>query len=188
MPDLVPLDFPGNQLLAIAFGLALLLAGRRVFWLVLGVVGFLFGFDLADRLLGLDSRGLGLVIGVLAGLLGVFIAIFLQKFAVGAAGFLIGGYVTLTLLQAEPGSLSATDLIAFVVGGLVCAFLALWLFEVALILLSAVAGSALVLQALDRTLDLEPAAEALGFAVLVVLGIAVQAGIGPRRRRRRVRE
>lgn len=184
MPDLVPLDFPGDQLLTLFFGVVLLLAGRRIFWLVLGVVGFLFGFDLADRLLGLESHGLGLMIGLLAGLVGVFVAIFLQKFAVGAAGFLIGGYLTLTLLQAQPGSLSGTDLIAFVVGGLVCAFVALWLFEVALILLSAVAGSALVLQALD----LEPAAATLGFVVLVVLGIAVQAGIGPRRRRRRVRE
>lgn len=185
MPDLVPLHFPGNQLLAVAFGAVLLLAGRRIFWLVLGVVGFLFGFDLADRLLGLESHGLGLVIGLLAGLLGVFVAIFLQKFAVGVAGFLIGGYLTLTLLQAQPGSLSAFDLLAFVVGGVICAFLALWLFEIALILLSALAGAALVIQGLG----LEPAAATLGFLALVVLGIAVQAGIGPRsRRRRRARE
>lgn len=184
MPDLIPIEFPGNQLLTIAFGLVLLLAGRRIFWLVLGVVGFLFGFDLADRLLGLESHGLGLVIGLFAGLVGVFVAIFLQKFAVGVAGFLIGGYLTLSLLQAQPGSLSGTDLLAFVVGGVVCAFIALWLFEIALILLSALAGSALVIQALG----LEPAATTLGFLALVVVGIAVQAGIGPRKRHRRVRE
>lgn len=184
MPDLVPLDFPGHRLLAIAFGAVLVLAGRRIFWLVLGVVGFLFGFDLADRLLGLESQGLGLIIGLLAGLLGVFVAIFLQKFAVGVAGFVIGGYLTLTLLQAQPGSLSGFELLGFVVGGVICAFLALWLFEVALILLSALAGAALVVQGLG----LEPAAATLGFLVLVVLGIAVQAGIGPRKRRRGARE
>lgn len=184
MPDLLPIPFPGHQLLTVAFGLALLLAGRRIFWLVLGVVGFFFGFDLAERLLGLESHGLGLILGLLAGLLGVVVAIFLQKVAVGVAGFLIGGYLTLTLVQADPGSLSGGDLLVFIVGGVVCAFLALWLFEVALILLSALAGAALVV----GSVPLESGATTLGFLVLVVLGIAVQAGIGPRRRRRRLRE
>lgn len=180
MPDLLPIEFPGDRLLAVAFGLVLLLAGRRIFWLVLGVVGFLFAFDLANRVLGLDSQGLGLVIAVLAGLVGIFVAIFLQKVAIGVAGFLIGGYLAFSLLRVDPGSISGGDIVAFVVGGVVCAFLALWLFEAALILLSSLAGAALVIDGLA----LEPTAATLGFLVLAVVGIAVQAGIGPRRRRR----
>lgn len=183
MPELLPIDFPGDRLLTVGFGLALLLAGRRIFWLVLGVVGFFFGFDLASRVLGLESQGLGLLIGLFAGLIGIFVAIFLQKVAVGVAGFLIGGYLVATLLQVDAGNLSAGALVGFVVGGVVCAFLAIWLFEAALILLSSVAGAALVMQAVS----LDPAAAALGFLVLVVVGIAVQAGIGPRRRRPRAR-
>lgn len=183
MIDLLTLDLPGGRLVTLAFGLVLLLAGRRIFWLVVGVLGFFFGFDLASRVLGLDAEGLGLVIGVFAGILGVVIALFLQKFAVGFAGFLIGGYLTLTLLQADTGSLSGGDFGAFLLGGVVCAFLAVWLFEIALILLSSVAGAALVSQGLT----LDPGPEALAFVVLAVLGIAFQAGIGPRRRRRRVR-
>lgn len=183
MPDLSTFDFPGNRLFVLVFGLALLLAGRRIFWLVVGVVGFLFGFDLASRVLGLDSEGLGLLIGVFAGILGIFLAVFLQKFAIGLAGFLIGGYLTLTLLQADAANLSGTDLVAFLVGGLICALLAVWLFEVALILLSSVAGAALVTQ----SLTLDPGATTLAFAALAVVGIAVQAGIGPKKRRRAVR-
>lgn len=182
MTDLLTLDLPGGRLATLLFGALLLLAGRRIFWLVVGVIGFFFGFDLASRVLGLDAEGLGLVIGVFAGILGILFALFLQKFAIGLAGFLIGGYLTLTLLQADPGSLSGTDLGAFILGGVVCAFLAVWLFEIALILLSSVAGAALVTQGLG----LEPGAEVLAFALLVVVGIAVQAGIGPKRRRRRV--
>lgn len=181
MPDLLTLDLPGGRLVTLAFGVVLLLAGRRVFWLVVGVVGFFFGFDLASRVLGLDSEGLGLLIGVFAGILGVFLAVFLQKFAVGLAGFLIGGYLTLTLLQADPGNLSGTDLGAFLVGGVICAFVAVWLFEIALILLSSVAGAALVVQ----NLALDPGATTIAFGLLAVVGVAVQAGIGPRRRRRR---
>lgn len=182
MTDLLTLDLPGGRLVTLAFGAILLLAGRRIFWLVVGVVGFFFGFDLASRVLGLSPEGLGLVVGVFAGILGVVFALFLQKFAIGLAGFLIGGYLTLTLLQADFASLSATDLGAFVLGGVVCAFLAVWLFELALILLSSVAGAALVTQGLA----LDPGSSTLAFALLAVVGIAVQAGIGPRRRRRRL--
>lgn len=182
MPDLPSFDFPGTQLFSLVFGFALLLAGRRIFWLVVGVVGFLFGFDLASRVLGLDSQGLGLLIGIFAGILGIFLAIFLQKVAIGLAGFLIGGYLTLSFLQADPGNISGNDLVAFLVGGLICAVLAVWLFEIALILLSSVAGAALVTQ----SLNLDGGAVPLAFAALAVVGIAVQAGIGPRKHRRRV--
>lgn len=188
MPELLPIDFPGGPVLEVAFGLALLLAGRRIFWLLLGVVGFFFGFDLASRVLGLESEGLGLLIGLFAGLLGIFVAIFLQKVAIGVAGFLIGGYLTATLLGVGPGEISIGTLLAFAVGGIVCAFLALWLFEAALILLSSIAGAAILGGALEEMLDLAPAAAALGFLVLVVVGIAVQAGIGPRKRRRAARD
>lgn len=181
MIDLLTFDLPGGRLVTLAFGAALLLAGRRIFWLVVGVVGFFFGFDLASRVLGLDSEGLGLVIGVFAGILGVIFAIFLQKFAIGLAGFLIGGYLALTLLNADPGHLTGTDLGAFILGGVVCAFLAVWLFEIALILLSSVAGAVLV----SQNLALDPGSATLAFGLLLVLGIAVQAGIGPRKRRRR---
>ena len=188
MPEFLPIDFPGGVVLEVAFGVALLLAGRRIFWLLLGVVGFFFGFDLASRVLGLESEGLGLLIGLFAGLLGIFVAIFLQKVAIGVAGFLIGGYLTATLLGVGPGEIAVGTFVAFAVGGIVCAFLALWLFEAALILLSSIAGAAILGGALAETLDLAPAAAALGFLVLVVVGIAVQAGIGPRKRRRAARD
>lgn len=177
------LDFPGDRLLSLLFGVVLLVAGRRIFWLVVGVIGFYFGFDFASRVLGLESQGLGLLIGAFAGVVGIFLALFLQKLAIGLAGFLIGGYFALTLLQADAGSLTGAELGAFIIGGLVCALLAVWLFDLALILLSAVAGAGLIIQSVGAS----PAVAMLGFMVLLVAGIAIQAGIGPKRRRRRVR-
>ena len=183
MPELLSIQFPGDRLLILVFGLALLFAGRRIFWLVLGVLGFLFGFDFATQVLGLDSRGLGLLIALLAGAVGVFVAVFIQRLAVALAGFLIGGYLTLTVLGAEVTSLAASDSVAFILGGILAAFLAVWLFEAALILLSSVAGAALV----TGMAELQPGTTSLAFFLLVVVGLAVQAGIGPKRRRR-VRE
>ena len=186
MPELFQDGFSGSQILTLLFGIVLLVAGRRIFWLLVGVIGFYFGFDLASRVLGLDAQGLGLLIGAFAGIVGIFLALFIQKLAIGLAGFLIGGYPTMTLMGADAASMTGTELIALVVGGAVCALLAVWLFELALILLSALAGAGLVVEALGT----EPATATLAFLVLVVIGIAIQAGIGPstkKRRRRRLR-
>lgn len=183
MPDLVPFDLPGGTLFALLFGLALLLAGRRIFWLAVGVVGFFFAYDLAHRFLEAGSEGLELAIGLLAGIIGIVLAIFLQKVAVGLAGFVIGGYLVTDLVTGGTGPLDLTQLVIFFVVGIVCAFLAIWLFETALILLSSLAGAALILE----PLQLEPSASLVAFALLVVVGVAVQAGIGPGRRRRRQR-
>ncbi len=179
-----PPSFPGSHLVVLVFGLALLLAGRRIFWLVLGVIGFLFGFDLADRVLGLDPHGLGLLVALFAGIVGIFVALFLQKVAIGITGFVVGGYLALVLLHADPANLATRDLLAFLIGGIVCAVVALWLFEIALILLSSLAGAALV----EHSAGLAPSAALVAYVVLVLVGVAVQAGIGPRRRRRRLRD
>lgn len=186
MQDLIPIDLPGGELFAVLFGLALLFAGRRIFWLVVGVIGFLFAYDLANRYLAASNNDLRILVGVLAGIFGVVLAIFLQKVAVGLAGFLVGGYLALELVGGSfnPSSVTAVELIAFFVGGAISAVLALWLFETALILLSSLAGAALV----TETLHLEPARWFLAFFVLLVLGVAVQTGIGPRKRRRRYRD
>lgn len=181
MSELVPFELPGGALFAFVFGLALLLAGRRIFWLAVGVVGFLFAYDLAHRYLGVGGHGLDLLVGLLAGIAGIVLAIFLQKVAVGLAGFLIGGYVALDLLGGDPPVLSTTEVVVFFLAGLVCAVLALWLFETALILLSSLAGAALVAQAAR----LDPSSSILALFLLVVVGVAVQTGIGPKRRRRR---
>jgi len=183
MPDILPFDIPGGPAVALLFGAALLLAGRRIFWLVVGVFGFLFAYDMAQRYLGARTEGLELIIALLAGVAGVFLAIFLQKVAIGLAGFLLGGYVALGALGGANGTVTGPHLVIVLIAGVVCAILALWLFETALILLSSLAGAALIVEALD----LEPAATLLAFALLVVVGVAIQAGIGPRRRRRRLR-
>jgi hypothetical protein len=184
MTQILPFDVPGGSLFALLFGLALLLAGRRIFWLVVGVFGFLFAYDLAQRYLGARTEGLELIVALLAGLAGIVLAIFLQKVAVGLAGFLLGCYVALGALGSTGGAggtVTAPELALVLIVGVVCAVLALWLFETALILLSSLAGAALI----GDSLDLEPASSLLAFAILVVVGVAVQTGIGPRRRRRR---
>ena len=72
------------------------------------------------------------------------------------------------------------EVMIFLIGGIVAAVLALWLFEGALILLSSLVGAALIADALDLT----SSTRSLALIGLTVLGIAVQAGITARRSRR----
>lgn len=180
MLELLPFEVTASRWVAVVFGIVLLLAGRRIFWLVVGVVGFLFAFDLARRVLGLDPAGLGLLLAILAGVLGVFLAIFLQKVAIGLAGFLVGGYFGLSLVGGGAQSFTASDAVIFLVAGVIAAILAIWLFQGALILLSSLAGAALV----SQSLPVGEGAAMLAFLLLLVLGVAVQAGLGPGRKRR----
>jgi hypothetical protein len=42
---------PGTQIVTILVGIVVLIAGRRLFWLFVGVVGFVAGLSLAFQLL-----------------------------------------------------------------------------------------------------------------------------------------
>jgi histidinol-phosphate aminotransferase len=86
----------GNPLiigLNLLVGLILLAAGRRLFWLAVAAAGFLFGLGLAGAWLEAQSGGLAFLLALGVGLLGALVALFLQRIAIGVAGFLIGSYL-----------------------------------------------------------------------------------------------
>ena len=74
-------------LFRLLLGIALLVMGRRLFWLFLGGVGFVFGFDFAERMVHGQSHSVIIIIALFSGALGAMVAIFLQKFAVIVGGF-----------------------------------------------------------------------------------------------------
>ncbi len=88
--------FFGSRLLTAAAGAVLLVAGRRVYWLVVGLVGFVVGFTLAAEYLE-GPDWLILVAGLGTGLLASGLAVFFQKVAITVAGFLIGGLAVLVV-------------------------------------------------------------------------------------------
>ena len=158
-------------------GIVLLLLGRRLFWLFVGVAGFLVGMEIAQRFVA-GPQGMKLLIAIAAGILGAMIAIFLQKAAIAIAGFVIGGYITVELLRASalfPKSLAGMQGAAFsvpyIIGGIIGAVLLFVLFDWGLIVLSSLSGASLIV----HSIIFQSHALPLLFAVLVVIGILVQA-------------
>lgn len=160
-------------LLRALLGLVVLLFGRQLFWLWVGVTGFLAGVTLSARFLSGQPNWIILLIGLIAGLVGALLAIVLQRLAIGIAGFVAGGYILVALLNlvgVTPGRLAW---LPYVIGGILGAVLVLFLFDWALIVLSSLTGATLVVQALA----LRPSVSALAFIILVVVGIVVQAAL-----------
>ncbi|HEV7517064.1 MAG TPA: hypothetical protein VGR07_12255 [Thermoanaerobaculia bacterium] len=181
---------PNARLLALALGVTLLVLGRRLFWLFVGIVGFFTVYQLSLDSLHLHPPGLRLFLALVAGLFGVLLAIFVQRVAVGIAGFLVGAWLAAGFLGIDVGlrahgahALSASPgrLVVVLLAGIVAAVLALRLFDMALIALSSLAGAGLILDAAHAA----PPSRPLFLVILAVAGIAIQAGWTGRRARAR---
>ena len=156
----------------ILIGAALLLFGRRLFWLFVGGVGFLVGFSFASQALQGQPQWVILLIALGVGLAAAIISIFLQRVVVAIAGFFAGGSFLFELAVAvQHSSQPAFGWVAFVVGGLVGAILTTALLDPALILLSSLTGAA----AIAQNVPLPPAEQGILFVVLLILGIIIQA-------------
>ncbi len=120
-----------------------------------------------------------LIAGVVCGLLGIAVAIFLQRVAIAAAGFFAGGYFAMNVATSYLGTTGTTGWVLFVIGGILGAVLLSMLFDWALIVLSSLMGAVLVAQSLHL-----PNSPLLMFA-LAVAGILVQAQLrrGPSKRK-----
>jgi hypothetical protein len=155
----------------ILIGVGLLFFGRRAFWLFVASAGFVAGLSLANSILQVPES-IGLIIGIGIGLLAALLAIFLQRFAINLAGFLVGGYIALQLLPVlnlEGGWW--TTVLTFIIGGAIGVFLVGMFLDWALISLSALAGASLVTEALNISGGLGMVV----FVILIVVGVVFQA-------------
>jgi hypothetical protein len=153
------------------FGLLLLLLGRRVFWIFVGGVGFVTGLNLAPTLIPGQSQIVILLVAISLAIVGAILAIVLQRVAVAVAGWFAGGILAVRLVAALGWSADPTmSWIASIVGGIISAIIVFFLFDWALIILTALSGAVLICDALPLSV---PLTWIIGIA-LVLIGIAVQ--------------
>ncbi len=148
----------------------LLLAGRKLFWLFVGAIGFLIGVQLATRFFH-GSQWSTLLIGLAFGAIFAVLAILVESLAIGLAGFLGGGYILLSLASMFSLDKGLAAWLIFIAGGIVGAALVAALFDWALIIISSLAGSFMIVNAFPLTKSMT----ALAFIALLLVGIAIQA-------------
>ncbi len=167
---------PSTQIVSVLMGIAVLLLGRKLFWLFVGAVGFVIGLGLAFRLLAEQPEWLILVAALIIGFAGAVLAIFAQKVAVVIAGFVVGGVGLIWLLQWLSLDLGLLlEWLIFIIGGLIGAIVIASLFEAALIVLSSLTGAALIVQAANQATNFNALIIAFLFIVLLAVGIVIQA-------------
>jgi hypothetical protein len=156
-------------ILTVILGLALILAGRKLFWLSVGAIGFLIGVEFATRLIR-GTEVLTILAALAFGITFAMIATFLESAAIGIAGFLGGAYA-LTGVATQLGvSHAPWSIVVFILGGILGAILVALLFDWALISISSLVGASMVL----GSLGLPRGGREFFYLGLVFLGVLVQ--------------
>lgn len=158
-------------IISAAIGAIVLLFGRKVFWLCVAAIGFAAGMALAPHIVHEPTPLLALTFALLLGFIGALLALFLQKLAIGLAGFLAGGRLAVGLVATFFVQYAPQYWLIFIIGGLIGAILLLMLFDWALVLISSLIGAHLITNAIT----LPPTGAVLLFTVIVLFGILIQA-------------
>jgi hypothetical protein len=164
-----------TSLLIVLFGAALLLAGRSLFWLLIGLIAFLTVYQISlvqfSEVDELTRVFICIACGALAGVL----AIFFQKVLIALAGFFITIQVIQTGLHITWENttilVQALVLLAAIVGGACSVFF----FDYALVALSSLYGSLLITNVIMGS------NESIGFItcfiILTLVGIFFQTSL-----------
>jgi hypothetical protein len=151
-------------------GLALVLIGRKLFWLFVGVVGFLAGMRFGAQLVTGQPEIVILVMAIAIGVLAALLAIVLQRVAVALAGGLAGGMLAMQIAVGLGMKADSTAWIFFVIGAVLAAVLVSVVFDWALIILSALIGASVI----SNILPVDPSVRLISLIVLFVIGVIVQ--------------
>jgi hypothetical protein len=156
--------------IVIGIGAALLLAGRKFFWLFVGAVGFFATLRVATGYFGDERQDWILIASVVAGVIGAALAVVVQKVAVALAGAATGAYLLDQFFRSELAEYPSLGWVFLIIAAVVGALMMAIVFEFALILLTSLAGAHLIVP----ELSLQRQWWAAAYVILVLAGVIVQ--------------
>jgi hypothetical protein len=159
------------ELISLAVGVLLLLAGRRLFWLAIGLAACLLSWRALASLLG--SGWIALVLSVLAGLACAWLTVRFVRMVALVTGFLAGA-----ILLPAGASLLGIDIGWYALalaGGVLGAVLVALAMSWGLILATAFAGAGAIADGLRGSLALSAPAANVILLALLALGVTWQA-------------
>jgi hypothetical protein len=158
-------------ILSALIGTVVLFFGRKLFWLCVAAIGFAAGVTLASHIVNEPTALVQLTFAILLGFIGALLALFVQKLAIGLAGFIAGGRFAVGLVATFVAQYASHFWLIFIIGGLIGTVLLLMFFDWALIFVSSLIGAHLITGAVS----LPPTGGILLFSALVLFGVLVQA-------------
>jgi hypothetical protein len=164
-------------IISVLIGAAILLFGRRLFWLFVAAVGFAAGVEITPHLIHEPTPLVALTIALVLGFIGALLALLLQKIAIAVVGFLAGGRVAAAIAAAFFVQHAQYFWLTFLIGGIIGAILLLAVFDWALIVLSSIVGAHLI----QSAITMPPTGATILFLVLTMIGIVVQVSMMRRR-------
>src|ERR1700736_4868299 len=108
-----------SLIFSVIIGAIVLFFGRKLFWLCVAAIGFAAGFEVAAYLVHQPSPLLAFTFALVLGFIGALLALFLQKVAIGIAGFLAGGKVATATAAPFFGRGGDTFGLTFLIGGVI---------------------------------------------------------------------
>ena len=158
------------RLITIVLGFVSLVGGSQLPWLFVGSVGFFLGSAIAGFMHFDQSEWQVLTVATAIGMAGIFTTFYLRRIMVILAGFLAGGYISVTLPEVMGWKTVLGQWQAFLLVGAACAVILFLWYNLALILVSALAGATVIIQNLTiATISVEAM-----FVVMIVFGLTAQ--------------
>ena len=171
------MEIPIQYIIYLVIGLIFLTSGRRLFWLFTACIGFIIGFEHGGTLTGIQNQWGILIVAFFSGILGALLAVFLQGVAVCIAGFLVGGFAAVNLLQLLGYYSYQYHWLSFILGGVIGLILMIMIFDYALIFLSSIAGAFMIVHIFQLTSP----GKSIVFLILAMAGAVFQARVHPQK-------
>ena len=157
----------------IIVGIILLLLGRKIYFLFVAGIGFIVGVYYAQNYLINLTPMLVIFFGLVIGFIGTLIALFAQNISLVIAGALSGMYIAQVLATYIPFNFGSQGWALWVIGAIVGAGLMIVFFDWAIITLSSLTGSFLIMSSYSYS----PLITLIAVAVLTLIGIGIQSRI-----------
>ncbi|GAP21773.1 hypothetical protein [Leptolinea tardivitalis] len=161
-----------STLLQLGAGGLLMVAGKKLYWVVVGLCGAIAGLFISEFFFHPQTLGERALVAVGIGAAFAVLALVLQRIMISVAGFIAGGYLGVSLVKTLNIGVESWDWVIFLLGGLIGILIVHFLFELSLVIISSFAGASLI----TRAINLEGAAGLIVLLVLILAGIVIQSG------------
>jgi hypothetical protein len=148
----------------------LLIAGKKLYWFVVGVCGAIAGLFVSEFFFHPESWGERVLVAVGIGAAFAVLALVLQRIMISIAGFIAGGFLGVSLVETLKVEITNWNWVIFILGGLVGILIVKMLFDLSLVIISSFAGATLII----RALNLDGPNGLIILLVLILTGIVLQ--------------